>query len=466
MKTTIIFRFKQYIPVGILLLLNLGCERDISELEPATFPTNPEVFVDGFSAGLNYAAFGGTAPTAFDVDKDVTYDNTEAAMRFEVPDENDPSGAYAGGVFFTGMGRDLSGYDALTFYAKASQAATIDLAGFGNDMGESENQVSVSGLQVNTNWKKYILPIPDPSKLTVEKGMFFYSEGPEDGRGYTFWIDELKYEKLGTLAHPSAAILNGEDLTETFFAGVSKKIDGLLYRTNLPNGVDMAVNISPAYLNFSSSDETVATVDEDGNVSAAAEGTAVITAMLGDIEADGSLTIQSRGSFQHAPTPQQPASDVISIYSEAYPNVTVDYYNGYWEPYQTTQSADFTVNGDNILNYTNFNFVGIQFSSPTIDASAMTHLHLDIFIPNPLNAGAEFKVQLVDFGADGVFGGTDNSSHLISYKTPTLVAQEWISLDIPLSAFTGLNSRAHLGQLIFEGVNLPGFYADNIYFYK
>jgi hypothetical protein len=63
------------------------------------YPTNPEVFIDGFSAGLNYAAFGGSVPTAFDVDRNVTYNNSEASMRFEVPDEDDPRGSYAGGVF-------------------------------------------------------------------------------------------------------------------------------------------------------------------------------------------------------------------------------------------------------------------------------------------------------------------------------------------------------------------------------
>jgi hypothetical protein len=37
--------------------------------------------------------------------------------------------------------------------------------------------------------------------------MFWYAEGPENGNGYTFWIDELKYEKLGTVAQPRPAIL-------------------------------------------------------------------------------------------------------------------------------------------------------------------------------------------------------------------------------------------------------------------
>lgn len=467
MNAKIFFRFPHFLFLGMVVILFWGCERDVSELDPPAFPNNPEVFIDGFSSGLNYAAFGGSVPTAFDVDQTVTYNNSESSMRFEVPDYNDPNGAYAGGVFFTSVGRDLSGYDALTFWAKASQPANIDILGFGNDFGVSKYQVSVGGLNLNTNWRKYIIPIPDPSKLTSERGMFFYSEGPEDGRGYTFWIDEVKFEKLGTIAHPKFAILNGEDQTETSFAGITRSISGLISTFNLPNGVNRAVNITPAYFSFSSSDESIAQVNESGVVSVVGgPGTAIITAQIGDLLADGSLTIQSLGTFQNAPTPVHAPANVISVFSDAYSNVPVDYYNGYWAPYQTTLSADFSVNGDNILYYTNFNFVGIQFSSPTINASAMTHIHVDIYIPSALNPGAQFKIQLVNFGANGVFGGGDDSSHTLTFSSPTLQGQSWVSFDLPLSGFTGLTGKSNLGQIIFEGINIPGFYADNIYFHK
>ena len=115
-------------------LLFTSCERDPNVLEPADYPDVPEVFIDGFSAGLNYAAFGGSKVTAFDVDNDVKYSGT-SSMRIEVPDFEDPQGAYAGGTYFTSVGRNLTGYDALTFWAKASQPASIDVVGIGNDLG-------------------------------------------------------------------------------------------------------------------------------------------------------------------------------------------------------------------------------------------------------------------------------------------------------------------------------------------
>jgi hypothetical protein len=459
-------KYSFIIYIASSLLFFTSCERDVENLDAATYPTNGEVFIDAFSSGLNYAAFGGSVPTAFQVDNAVTYNNSSASMRFDVPNANDSNGAYAGGSYFTNMPRNLSGYDALTFWAKSSQTATIDVVGFGNDFGENKYQASISGLQVSTAWKKYIIPIPDPSKLTAEKGMFFISEGPENNNGYSFWIDEVKFEKLGTIAHPQATILNGANQTVTSFIGVSNTVNGLTAIFNMPNGTNQAVNVTPYYFTFSSSNTNVATVSPLGVVNTIGAGTATITGKLGSINATGSLIINSPGSFVHAPTPTRSPSSVTSLFSDAYTNVPVDYYNGYWAPYQTTQSADFEVAGDHVLNYTNFNFVGVQFSSPVIDATMRTHLHLDLYIPSTLASGATFKVQVVDFGADGVYGGGNDTSSTRTFTAPTLQGQNWVSLDIPFSSLTGLASRSHLGQIIFEGTNITNFYTDNIYFYN
>jgi hypothetical protein len=461
MKPHILIPFVKLLPAWLLLVFISGCERDTSDLDGATFPDNPEVFIDGFSAGLNYAAFGGSVPTAFDVDNKVTYNNSAASMRFEVPDANDPRGSYAGGVFFADVPRDLSGYNALTFWAKASQSATIGELGFGNDLGPNKYVVTLQGTTIGTGWKKYIIPIPDPARLTSERGLFYYSAGNMDGKGYTFWIDEVKFEKLGTIAHPQFAILNGEDQVETSFVGVSKPIGGLSSIFNMPTGINQAVNIAPAYFEFSSSNPAIATVDENGMVAVTGgPGTAEITARVGEVETAGSLTIESVGSFVFAPQPNRDPANVISVFSDHYQNVPVNYYNGYWAPYQTTLSADFQVGGDHILHYTDFNFVGIEFSSPVVNATTMTHLHVDIYLPNALTSTAQFRIELVDFGT----GGTGVFTRSISVAQ----AQQWISLDIPFSQFAGLTNRANLAQIIFVDVNgnIPAFYADNIYFYR
>lgn len=451
--------------LGLSLLLTLGCQRELNELEQADFPKNPEVFIDGFSSGLIYSAFGGADPKAFQVDNQVKYAGT-TSMRFEIPDFGSPAGAYAGGSFYTSVGRDLSDYNALTFWVKATKSANIDIIGFGNDFGENRYQVSIAALPVNTNWKKVYIPIPDAAKLTAEKGMFFLSEGPENNQGYTFWIDEVKFEKVPGVAQGTAGILNGETKTVTSFVGVNQNIDGLISTFNLPNGINQVVNLTPHYFEFMSSNPAVATVNNLGAVSTVSGGSAVISSTLAGKPATGSLTINSQGNFLAAPTPTLPADKVVSVFSDAYINVPVDYYNGYWAPFQTTQSADFTVNVNNVLNYYNFNFVGIQSAANPINASTTSHFHADIYLPNTLAAGANFKVNIVDFGADGAFGGTDDKSHVTTITAPTLQGQNWVSINIPFSAMTGLTSRNKIGQIIFEGTNIPAFYADNIYFYN
>lgn len=486
-KTDLTYMNRTVISSLFILLLMAGCERSVDGLSEPGLTENPEVFADGFSSGLQYQPFAGSKLDAFTVDEETTFGNGGSSMRFDVPNVGDPTGAYAGAIFSDGNGgRDLSQYDALTFYAKATTAGTINDIGFGQDFGENKYQVAISGLKLSTNWKKYVIPIPDPSKLTAEAGLFWYAEGPEDGNGYTFWIDELKYETLGNIAQPRPAILGSSDVEITSFIGSGTTITGLTQTFNtvvdLPDGSttaqDVTLTAAPGYFTFSSSNPSIATVNENGVVSVVGEGTTVITASLDGIEASGSLSIESLGEFTAAPSPAQDAEDVISIFSDAYDNVPVSFYNGFYEPFQTTTSNDFSVNGDNVLNYENYNFVGIEFNPnafgngvPTIDGSKMTDIHFDIFVPDDIPAGSNIRINLRDYGADNAFDGGDDS--IVSFvlnaaSTPALVAGQWLSIDFDI---TGLDTRANLGQIVLDAVgnNDPrpsNFYVDNIYLYN
>jgi hypothetical protein len=298
--------------------------------------------------------------------------------------------------------------------------------------------------------------------------MFRYSAGSEgtNGFGYTFWIDDLKFEKLGTIAPGQASIMNGNNVSQTTFVGVSSSVQNVRVTFNLPSGVNQAVAVSPAFMDFTSSNPSVASVDSSGVVTSNSAGTAVITASFKGATALGSLTINCSGVFVSAPIPTRNQANVISIFSDTYNNVPVNYYNGYWQPWQTTVSNDFSVQGDNILNYTIFNFVGIEFSNPTVNATSMTHVHLDAFIPGPIAPGRQLRVIVVDFGANGVFGGGDDTRHSTTFTAPFLVSQNWMSIDIPFSAMPGLLSRSKLAQLILEGGDGSVIYVDNIYFYN
>lgn len=454
--------YKIYIFFASALMLMTGCERDLDEDLPlATYPTTAEIFTDTpVAMGSNfYLPFADAKPTAWSVDNSVGYESS-ASMRIDVPNADDPEGNYAGGILrVDGAGRDLSGYDALTFYAKASQGVTIDKLGFGTNYLGDQYAVSINGgVQLGTAWQKVIIPIPDPSKLTSERGLFEFAAGTQgtNGLGYTFWIDELKFEKLGTIAQPRPKIMNGVDESTSGVNGSEVALSGLVETFNLPNGLDTTVNVAPLYYAFSSSDESVATVNKLGLVTLQNNGTSLIKATLNGMDAMGSLAVSSIGNFVHAPTPTQDAADVISIYSDAYTNVNVEFTNGYWAPYQTTGSADFEINGDHILNYTNFNFVGVQYAPQ--DATEMDYMHFDIYYPQAMSSS--LIITLKDFGADGVDGGDNDTTQ--SFTVSDNAVGSWISVDVPLEIV-----RNNMGQIIFEGGNQnDNFYVDNIYFYS
>ena len=183
----------------------------------------------------------------------------------------------------------------------------------------------------------------------------------------------------------------------------------------------------------------------------------------------GSLTINSLGTFTAAPTPTVNPANVISIFSNAYTNVPVEYYNGYWAPWQTTLGQDdIHINGDDLIKYSQFNFVGIQFSQPTINASQMTYVHVDLKVLNTTGARNSIKIKLVDFGADGVYGGLIDSSHEYVFNSSSLPTGNWVSVELPLSAFTGLTSKAHLAQFILgpSTAGITDLLVDNVYFHN
>ena len=473
MKNKKYFNTKITFLLCLLFVILAGCERELSDdVEVATFGTNPEVYIDGFSGGLEYYPYADSKFDAFTVEEGIIYEGT-SAMRFDVPNVGDPDGAYAGAIFRDDNGgRDLSGYDALTFWAKATKSAVINDIGFGQDFGENKYQVSLQAMQISTGWKKYIIPIPDASKLTQEAGMFWYAEGPEgpigSEVGYTFWIDNLRYEKLGTIAQPRPKMFNGEDRIETSFTGGKIQITGLTQTYNLASGQNQTVVAAGRYYKFSTSDVAVATVTRAGLIAIVGEGTADITATLNGVEVAGSLTVNSLGQFVPAETPTANASNVISIFSDAYTNEAVEYYNGYWAPYQTTLGQDdISINGDNIIKYSALNFVGIQFTKPTINISDMTNFHLDIQVINELNSSDFVTVKLQDIGPDNTFGTSDDSAAEIKFSASNLVTGEWVSIDIPLSSLSSLTSRANLAQVVFiSDATVTDMYVDNVYFNK
>lgn len=457
----------------VLLTLGLimGCERDVSDdAVLATFPKTGDIFTDA-PVGLTDEFFisfdpaQGANTEGFGTDSNVAYEGT-SSIRIDVPAPNDPNGGFIGGIFRDrGEGRDLTGYDALTFWAKGSLTATVGLVGFGTDFIEDKYAVGLENIQLSTDWRKYTIPIPNPSRLVQEKGMFIFSAGTQstNGLGYTLWIDELRFENLGTIAQPSPVILDGQDLVQQSFTGSSITISGLTQTYNIESGENVTVQAAPSYFDFVSSDPSVATVNELGVVSVVGSGTALITATMDNVLANGSLEVTSTGALPAAPVPTLPASNVKSIFSDAYTNETDSEFSPGFGG-STTQATVVTSNNDSVLIYTNNNFTGIIFNN-TVDASALTFMHVDVYAQQ---AGVQVEFQIRDIGANGVIntniftGQPEGDDADKRFTASGLTVNGWNSYDIPLNAGI-LNQKNNLGAIILAGG--PDFILDNIYFY-
>ncbi|WP_396177150.1 glycosyl hydrolase family 16 [Flavobacterium sp.] len=482
MKNKTINYFKSIVVLFVVLFTSISCERELSDdKSPLEFSSVGEIFTDDFvGLGSNfYFPYGDSKFTAFSVDRTEGY-NSNASILIDVPNAVDPLGNYAGGIFrIDGDGRNLSKYDALTFWAKSSQGVIVGEFGFGEDFFPNKYITTIRNVSVGTAWTKYVIPIPDAAKLIQERGMFRFAAGTQgtNGLGYKLWIDELKFEKLGTIAHPRPAISNGVSRTVNSFIGVTIQIADLKETFNLENGTDIDVFPAVGYYTFRSSNPNVATVNANGQISIISAGVAVITGniggtldpvtneFVGGIDSVDSITINSLGQFSLAPVPTRSPNNVLSVFSDAYTNVPVTYYNGFWTPGSTTGSADFSVNGDNILNYINFNYVGTAFTNPTLNASTMTHVHFNMYVPSPKPANFDFLISIEDWGPNQIDNGGDDTRQQIFVNTNQVPADTWITIEAPLL----LANRNNIGLIIYENINgssLRNFYIDNVYFFK
>jgi hypothetical protein len=165
------------------------------------------------------------------------------------------------------------------------------------------------------------------------------------------------------------------------------------------------------------------------------------------------ITFNPAGALPDEPAVAAPAppardpDDVVSIFSHAYTNVPGTDFNPNWG--QTTIVSIIEIEGNETLRYANFNYQGTNFGSP-LDATAMEFLHLDMWTADATSV----NIFCISTGPVET-----------AFALPITPGQ-WVSYDIPLSAFSPVN-LADLIQFKFDGGDgSQTIYLDNIYFYK
>ncbi|MCH8558862.1 MAG: T9SS type A sorting domain-containing protein [Balneolia bacterium] len=182
------------------------------------------------------------------------------------------------------------------------------------------------------------------------------------------------------------------------------------------------------------------------------------------------LFIASAGFAQSPVTnPEAPEDwapeDVISFYGATYENISGINYDPNWGQTGHNQvNTQFDPGtGQVILAYPNFNYQGTDFAGNPVNASNMEYFHVDIWVAEGTNRMVKFTP--VDNS------GTGPSEVLVEVP---VTPGSWNSVNIPMSAFTGMTMQS-VFQLKFDGqFNADGsanttpfdIYLDNIYFWK
>lgn len=418
------------------------------------------VFGDDYLAGVTFAPYGGST-NALTVDTTQKRSGTSSLAIAVI------TGGYTGGVLTSATDRDLSAFNALTFWLKASKVATLNVSG----LGDTTPGTAVEMLQLpvnDTTWTKYTLPLPKPSVLGATKGLFSFAEGPEDGV-YTLYVDDIQYESLPSVGAPVTANI-GWPAASSVAVGATLAFDRAPNAINwgapvTTNGGNLA-NVGFRYFNLVSSAPGVATVDGDGVVTGVGPGTTNISATFNSLVVPGLAVINVTAPLgvptTIATAPTAAPGTVTAMFSSTYPTLNpVDSWSTSWSGCCNDYTDSFLISGHAVKKYVLRHFTGIEFLTSPIDATARNFFHLDVWTPN----ATELQVRLVNN-----VGPTQSESTVTfnATSTPALTTGAWIPLDIPMTAFSGLSGRAALGQMLLlvpTGSNAT-FYFDNIYFHN
>ncbi|TVR42516.1 MAG: T9SS C-terminal target domain-containing protein, partial [Bacteroidia bacterium] len=149
-----------------------------------------------------------------------------------------------------------------------------------------------------------------------------------------------------------------------------------------------------------------------------------------------------------APTPPaRNPEDVISVFSEAYTNVEGTNFNPDWG--QSTQVSIIEIQGNQTLKYENFNYQGTEFANP-LNVTQMETLHLDMWTADATSV----NVFLISTGPEET-----------AFVLP-ITPNQWVSYDIPLSEFAGVDLEDVIQFKFDGGDGTPTLYLDNLYFYR
>jgi hypothetical protein len=170
------------------------------------------------------------------------------------------------------------------------------------------------------------------------------------------------------------------------------------------------------------------------------------------------------------PGPRNTAG-VRSIFSDAYTDILgVNWNPGFGA--SNVAVTDLNVNSDNIKVAAFPGFIAADFPANRFDATDMTMFHIDFWSNDVDLDGKVFNIKIVNFGPTGSSELNALQYDINSATNPPIASGQWVSVDVPLSAFIGVpqggnppNAKDGIAQFLVTS-NMDVTYFDNVYLYN
>ena len=335
-----------------------------------------------------------------------------------------------------------------------ANATSVKVSPINNGTGVGEYLVNVP--LVNAGWSSVDLPKSAFVGMNWDSVFQMKFDGQSGVSPSTIYLDNIYFWKT---ASPSGTPVIGNFIVPAKNLG------------DLPFSLTAPTSDSPGAFSYTSSNLSVATIS--GNtVTIVGAGTSTITATQA---ASGSFLsgfktadlVVTEVPLVAAPNPPaRNAWDVISLYSNAYSNMTINDWSAGLGWGGLAPITDLQISGNDTKKIAFGNFIGVDFGAGNhIDATNMTTFHMDFWMPSTTDlTGKVLNPKFSEWTSDT---SGETSSFLLTYLPS--VNGSWVSIDAPLSTFTSGNSnpniRNNVAQFLISS-NLGVVYLDNIYLYR
>jgi len=275
-------------------------------------------------------------------------------------------------------------------------------------------------------------------------GVFFMKFESLNGGEKTVYVDNIYFYRPATTQPP----------TLTDFSIPTKAYNDSDFAITPPTS-----NSAGAF-SYSSSNTNVATIVGGNMIHIVGGGTSTITATQapdGGSYGTASITAPFNVTFappSASPVPPARTSDrVISMFT-GNPAVYTNAITAVSAPWSGATMTEIPNGTNTALQLDNFGFLGLTDQTEVrFDVSGMSHLHIDIYLNEPLNANPALSRVNIYLLANGDY----------VYQTSNLTAG-WNSLSIPMTNFSAANLTQVWG-LKLESINAATqVYIDNVYF--